>query len=80
MSINSYLRTVGMSSKMWTPKLVTEAAAQLIPTLAKATRRVCISGDRKASETKKSGLKESASTKFSQGGKNKKNLVWCVFV
>lgn len=65
-SINSYLRTVGMSSTMWAAVLMVGAAEEQIPTLAKTTRRVCISGDGKSNQTKKSGLKESATTKCSQ--------------
>ena len=55
-----------MSSELWTELLETAAATQPIPTLAKVKRRVCISGETKSRETKKSALKESASTKFSQ--------------
>lgn len=65
-----YLRRVGMSSELWTELLETAAATQPIPTLAKVKRRVCISGETKSRETKKSALKESASTKFSQKKKN----------
>ena len=35
---------------------MTKAAAKLIPKLAKVTRRVCISGDKKTNEIKKSEL------------------------
>lgn len=63
-----------MSSLEWTERADTEAATQPIPTLAKATRRVCISGDRKTSNTKKSGLEEVASTKFTQ--EKKKTMVY----
>lgn len=59
-----------MSSELWTELLATAAATQPIPTLAKVKRRVCISGETKSRETKKSALKESASTKFSQEKKN----------
>lgn len=69
-SINSHLRRVGISSAEWTERADPDAATQPIPTLAKATRRVCISGDRKISNTKKSGLEELASTKFTQERKN----------
>ena len=55
-----------MSSVEWTERADVEAATQPIPTLAKATRRVCISGGRKTSNTKKSGLEEVAPTKFTQ--------------
>ena len=45
---------------------MTAAATQLIPTLAKVTRRVCISGDGRISEVNTTVLKQSASSKFSQ--------------
>lgn len=60
-----------MSSELRTELLETAAATQPIPTLAKVKRRVCISGDTKSGETKKSALKGSASTQFSQEKKKK---------
>ena len=51
-----YLSRVRTSSTKWTERLVAEAATRLIPTLAKVTGRVCISGNRKTMEIKKSGL------------------------
>ena len=45
-----------MSSTKWTERLAAEAATQQIPTLAKVTCRVCISGNRKTKEIKKSEL------------------------
>lgn len=64
-----------MSSVEWTERADVEAATQPIPTLAKATRRVCISGGRKTSNTKKSGLEEVAPTKFTQEKKENYGLL-----
>lgn len=64
-----------MNSELWTELLETAAATQPIPTLAKVKRRVCISGDTKSGETKKSALKESASTQFSQEKKKPYRLI-----
>lgn len=67
-----------MNSELWTELLETAAATQPIPTLAKVTRTVCISGDKKIREIKITMQKESASTKFSQGGKKPTALPVCL--
>lgn len=50
--------TVGISSFAWATALMIAAEETPTPKVAKTTRRVCISGERKTSETQETGAED----------------------